>query len=660
MSHDRAVGAPPVWRSAWRGLLAITATYVAFLLFAQFGFLSQVERDLGRDAEKVRAVMAAMGIAGLAASLGTAWLLGRLPALRLVRTGLGAVATVAVLSVLCHGFPPLFGIAAAIGASIGLLTVSLATALPDLTPPHATGLAAGLGTGIAYLLSNVPVLFEAAPVVRALFPAGLAVVALWVLAPHPPGPPLPPPPTLPGEGGTGQEKKTGWIGLIRLVVVFLVLVWLDSAAFAIVQANPTLKAETWGSEGQKLLQGGVHLVAAVGAGVLLDAGFGLAVPLAAWVLFAIAFPLLQGGGPAAVAAGPLYAIGISLYSTALVVMPTLGSPVSPPPRWRAGLLYGIAGWLGSALGVGMAQDIGRIPGWFLLAAGAALAVVVLSSPLSRKGVRGWERGARGVRGLALAALAAIAVEAFFSTPTPDQIRQGGTLAAERRGRRVYIQEGCIHCHSQYVRAATHDEPWWGPAEPLDRTEEPVLLGARRQGPDLLEVGNRRSAVWQEIHLRDPRALHPGSRMPSYAHLFAGDGQRGHDLVAYLMSLGESTGVERWALTAAARIAPSPSPPSTSRGKGLFATYCAACHGAEGRGDGRFATAVNDPWMNLHKTGYHAIPPAPDTAARRRALVRIVRHGLPPTSMPGHEWLTNQQAADLAAFVDTLPLHPETR
>src|SRR4029077_3916569 len=103
-----------------------------------------------------------------------------------------------------------------------------------------------------------------------------------------------------------------------------------------------------------------------GAGALLDAGLALAVPLAAWVLFAIAFPLLQQGGGNADIAGPLYAIGISFYSTALVVIPTWRARHAvPPPRWRAGLLYGIAGWIGSALGVCMAQDQGRIPSWFL-------------------------------------------------------------------------------------------------------------------------------------------------------------------------------------------------------------------------------------------------------------------------------------------------------
>jgi len=626
----------------WRGVLAIAATYVAFLLFAQFGFLSQVQRDLG-DAGKVRAVMAAMGVAGFVASLGTAWLLGRIPALRLVRIGLGAVAAVAVVSVFCHGFFSLSAVAAAIGVSIGLLTVALATGLPEMVPRHSTGLAAGLGTGLAYLVSNVPMLFEAAPMVRALFVAGLAVVAL---GPHPPGRPLPSHTLPPGEGGTSR------LGLIRLLVVFLVLVWLDSAAFAIVQANPALKAQTWGSSGQKIVQGSTHLFAAIGAGALLDVGFGFAVPLGSWVLFAVAFPLLQTGGSAAAAAGPIYAVGISLYSTALVFMPTWGAQTSLPPRWRAGLLYGVAGWLGSALGVGMAQDLGHIPTWFLLATGAVLAVALLlpSSPLSRwMGVR-WERGVGGVRSLTLLGIAAVILEALVTAPSPDAIRRGGESAAVARGRRVYIAEGCVHCHSQYVRPGTRDESWWGPSRPLDRAEEPPLVGSRRQGPDLLQVGNRRGAVWQELHLRDPRAFNPGSRMPSYSYLFSGDGQRGRDLVAYLTSLGETTSVERWEMTARERIAPPPAPSSAERGAALFSTYCAACHGTDACGDGRFAGQLNDPNADLRKSGFHSLPRG---VPEEEALARIVRHGLPPTSMPGHEWLTDQQVADLVAYVETL-------
>ncbi len=567
-------------RRSWRGVLIITATYVAFLLFAQFGFLSQVRRELA-DAGQVRFVMGAMGIAGLAASLGTAWLLGRFSGPRLIRIGLGSVAAVAILSVVSHGLPALIAVAAGIGGSIGMLTVAVAASLPEIVPRRSMGLAAGLGTGLAYFLSNVPALFEAAPAVRALAPAALALAAL-ALAPGRIEP---------------EAVEDDSPGFIRLLVIFLVLIWLDSAAFAIVQATPELKARTWGTAAQKLVQGSVHLLAAAGAGALIDAGVFFAIPLAAGGLFAVAFPLLQaGGGVIAGIAGPLYAIGISFYSTALVVAPARGTP--PSPRWRAGLLFGVAGWIGSALGVGMAQDLGRIQAWF--------------------------------------------------QPPPAG-------SAEARGRRVYLEEGCIHCHSQYVRPGTQPDMrdifWWGPARPIDRGERPPLVGARRQGPDLMQVGNRRGEMWQEAHLRDPRALNPGSRMPSYAYLFEGDGQRGHDLVAYLMSLGAATAVERWTLTNAEAV-PSVSG-SAERGRVLFSEYCAVCHGAEARGDGPLAAKLNDPKANLRKPRFESLRQGPGVEPEAAALARIVRHGLPPTAMPGHEWLTDRQVSDLVAYVQTL-------
>lgn len=111
-------------------------------------------------------------------------------------------------------------------------------------------------------------------------------------------------------------------------------------------------------------------------------------------------------------------------------------------------------------------------------------------------------------------------------------------AAVRRGREVYIAEGCIHCHSQYVRPDTSDEDWWGPAHPLEelQRQRPPLFGNRRQGPDLLNVGARRPAEWLRLQLQSPRAAMPGSRMPSYAHLFRAGQPEGEALLAYLLSL----------------------------------------------------------------------------------------------------------------------------
>lgn len=114
------------------------------------------------------------------------------------------------------------------------------------------------------------------------------------------------------------------------------------------------------------------------------------------------------------------------------------------------------------------------------------------------------------------------------------------VARVLRGREVYIAEGCIHCHSQYVRPGTADEDFYGDARPLAELERqrPPLFGNRRQGPDLQNVGARRGADWLRLQLRAPRSVMPGSRMPSYAHLFRAGHNEGEALVAYLLSLKE--------------------------------------------------------------------------------------------------------------------------
>lgn len=113
-----------------------------------------------------------------------------------------------------------------------------------------------------------------------------------------------------------------------------------------------------------------------------------------------------------------------------------------------------------------------------------------------------------------------------------------------RGRAVYVAEGCIHCHSQYVRPDTADTELWGPAKSLEEhlRGAPPLLGNRRQGPDLQNVAARRPEDWLREHLKAPRKFMPGSRMPSYAHLFrtgatqAAAPSDGEALVAYLLTL----------------------------------------------------------------------------------------------------------------------------
>lgn len=111
------------------------------------------------------------------------------------------------------------------------------------------------------------------------------------------------------------------------------------------------------------------------------------------------------------------------------------------------------------------------------------------------------------------------------------VRAPAELAAyspeQARGRRVYIREGCVYCHSQQVRdpAFTTDvDRGYGPRAtvPADYVHDrPHLLGTMRTGPDLINVGARLpSADWHLIHLYDPRAVVEWSIMPSFRYLFS--------------------------------------------------------------------------------------------------------------------------------------------
>ena len=96
---------------------------------------------------------------------------------------------------------------------------------------------------------------------------------------------------------------------------------------------------------------------------------------------------------------------------------------------------------------------------------------------------------------------------------------------ELAGRRQYIANGCVYCHSQQPRdpaqAPDGQRGWGRPSVASDYYHDsPHLLGTMRTGPDLLNIGARQpSRDWQLGHLYQPRAYTPGSTMPAYPFLF---------------------------------------------------------------------------------------------------------------------------------------------
>jgi cytochrome c oxidase cbb3-type subunit 2 len=94
------------------------------------------------------------------------------------------------------------------------------------------------------------------------------------------------------------------------------------------------------------------------------------------------------------------------------------------------------------------------------------------------------------------------------------------------GRAVYIDLGCIYCHSQQVRPEGFGADiarGWGMRRTVARDyiyDRPPLLGTMRTGPDLANIGARQpSRDWHLLHLFDPAITSKGSTMPRYPFLF---------------------------------------------------------------------------------------------------------------------------------------------
>jgi cytochrome c oxidase cbb3-type subunit I/II len=91
---------------------------------------------------------------------------------------------------------------------------------------------------------------------------------------------------------------------------------------------------------------------------------------------------------------------------------------------------------------------------------------------------------------------------------------------ELLGRDIYISEGCYTCHSQMVRPIRAETQRYGEYSKAGEFvyDHPFQWGSRRIGPDLHRVGGKYPHLWHVEHLRDPRAISPGSIMPAYAWL----------------------------------------------------------------------------------------------------------------------------------------------
>lgn len=239
--------------------------------------------------------------------------------------------------------------------------------------------------------------------------------------------------------------------------------------------------------------------------------------------------------------------------------------------------------------------------------------------------------------------------ALSNIPAGPGVEPLTPLQAE--GREVYVANGCSYCHTQQVRPLHQDRIFGRPSAPGDFAyQTPELLGSERTGPDLTNIAVRQpSAVWQYIHLYNPRAVVAESVMPAFDWLFdvvaeAPSGmtavpvprpyapakgvvvpsRQAQALLAYLQSLKQpklpntadlSISLATGAVPAGGG-APPPATPDTggqsaAQGAALFVSNCAACHQASGEGlagafpplKGNAAVSDADPTQHIHVVLY---------------------------------------------------------
>lgn len=91
---------------------------------------------------------------------------------------------------------------------------------------------------------------------------------------------------------------------------------------------------------------------------------------------------------------------------------------------------------------------------------------------------------------------------------------------ELEGRDIYIEEGCVGCHSQMVRPFRSETERYGEFSKSGEFiyDRPFLWGSKRTGPDLHRIGGKYSHSWHFSHMEEPSSMSPGSIMPSYPWL----------------------------------------------------------------------------------------------------------------------------------------------
>lgn len=362
-------------KNSWRGLLLIFLVYLYFLLFAQFTFLQVLEENLGSGLP-LKAVLGSMAAAGITGSLLASVFRKHIRSGILFGPLLIICSLVALVSPRVHSGYLFVVLAALMGLALGGLTVTIAATLPMLFPGKIRGRMVGAGTGLAYAACNLPIVFTATAESRAMASAIIPMVGGLLLIPFRMDA------DRKSEADATSSAHRYWtlMTACMLVCTFSLLIWFDSAIFYLIQENRSLRHLSWEGTDQLLLNATLHFVGAVIGGWMLDKSHGTPLLLLSWTGLALgAIGLQWNGSPGFVL---VYVAAVSLYSTALVYIPSLHAdrPGDRGSFVRASLVFSIAGWLCSGLGIGMAENLLSVPYAFILLSALIWIPVMKLSP----------------------------------------------------------------------------------------------------------------------------------------------------------------------------------------------------------------------------------------------------------------------------------------
>ncbi|MCL6471882.1 MAG: c-type cytochrome [Firmicutes bacterium] len=248
-----------------------------------------------------------------------------------------------------------------------------------------------------------------------------------------------------------------------------------------------------------------------------------------------------------------------------------------------------------------------------------------------------------VGGLAvvLSVIAVVVLLPYLIFSPQDSLNARPYTKLEAEGRRLYMANGCMYCHSQFTRPLdTVTDP---PSKAGDfNYDAPHQLGTVRTGPDLANISYKRGDKWEIDHLINPRSFTPNSIMPSFSFLSQ---HQLKALVAYLNRLGNERSAqidamvpEKWEDWKNPQVVNAG---NWNKGKELFITHCATCHGYAGNGLGPYSHKLYQRPADLRQAKY--------ARYTEGFIMWRISKGVQGTAMPQWENSLSEKERELVAL-----------